>query len=62
MADISTQEDPILAKTFEEGIFGIVKPTRSPSILYFHNEKVYFLDFDEATELTKDQLVELITK
>lgn len=62
MVDICSEEDPILAKSFNEGIFGTVKPTRSPSLLYFHNNKVYFLDFDEATNLTQEQLKALIRK
>lgn len=60
MVDICSQEDPILAKSFKEGLFGSVKPTRSPSLLYFHNNKVYFIDFDDAIELTQDQLKKLI--
>ena len=62
MVDICLEKDPPLAKTFKEGIFGTLKPTRSPSLLYFHKNKVYFLDYDVATELTKSQLKKLIKK
>jgi|GEM_PF-2724645 len=62
MVDICSKEDPILAKTFEEGIFGTAKPTRSPSLLYFHNNKVYFIDFDDTIDLTQEQLKKLIEK
>lgn len=62
MVDICSEKDPPLAKTFKEGIFGTVKPMRSPTLLYFHKNKVYFLDYDDATELLPSQLMKLVKK